>query len=88
MFQKSVLDPLMKRVDAVQGDAQALVQTSAPGVNTGGLESDLEIMVDKWSELNEKVQLVFYLDRILQLIHFFLLQNSIRIYCQNSASVT
>lgn len=78
----------MKRVDAVQGDAQALVQTSAPGVNTGGLESDLEIMVDKWSELNEKVQLVFYLDRILQLIHFFLLQNSIRIYCQNSASVT
>lgn len=49
----------MKRVDAVQGDAQALVQTSAPGVNTGGLESDLEIMVDKWSELNEKVQLVF-----------------------------
>lgn len=59
MFQKSVLDPLMKRVDAVQGDAQALVQTSAPGVNTGGLESDLEIMVDKWSELNEKVQLVF-----------------------------
>lgn len=78
----------MKRVDAVQGDAQALVQTSAPGVNTGGLESDLEIMVDKWSELNEKVQLVFYLDRILQLIHFFLLQNSIRIYCQNSTSVT
>ena len=78
----------MKRVDAVQGDAQALVQTSAPGVNTGGLESDLEIMVDKWSELNEMVQLVFYLDRILQLIHFFLLQNSIRIYCQNSASVT
>jgi hypothetical protein len=78
----------MKRVDAVQGDAQALVQTSAPGVNTGGLESDLEIMVDKWSELNEKVQLVFYLDRILQLIHFFLLQNSIRIYCQISASVT
>lgn len=78
----------MKRVDAVQGDAQALVQTSAPGVNTGGLESDLEIMVDKWSELNEKVQLVFYLDRILQLIHFFLLQNSIKIYCQNSTSVT
>lgn len=61
----------MKRVDAVQGDAQTLVQTSAPGVNTGGLESDLEIMVDKWSELNEKVQLVLYLDRILQLILFF-----------------
>lgn len=56
LFQKSVLEPLLKRVESVQGDAQILVQTSAPGVNTGGLESDLEIMVDKWSELNEKVQ--------------------------------
>lgn len=56
LFQKSVLEPLLKRVESVQGDAQTLVQTSAPGVNTGGLESDLEIMVDKWSELNEKVQ--------------------------------
>lgn len=55
LFQKSVLDPLLKRVDSVQGEAQNLVQTSAPGVNTAGLESDLEIMVDKWSELNEKV---------------------------------
>lgn len=55
MFQKSVLDPQQKRVDMVLADAQDLIQSAAPGVSTSGLEADLEILTDKWAELNEKV---------------------------------
>ena len=55
LFQTSVLEPLQKREEDVMRDAQQLVQSAAPGVDTGGLESDVEILHDKWSELNEKV---------------------------------
>ena len=57
MFQKGVLEPQQRRVEGTTQDSQALVQSAAPGVNTSTLESDLEILNDKWTELNEKVNI-------------------------------
>ena len=43
-------------MDGLSGDIQALVQSAPSGANTGGMDTDLEGLQDRWSELNEKVR--------------------------------
>ena len=50
------MDPLQKKMDGLSGDIQALVQSAPSGANTGGMDTDLEGLQDRWSELNEKVR--------------------------------
>ena len=36
-------------------EAQGLIQSAAPGVDTSNLEADRENLMDKWNSLNAKV---------------------------------
>lgn len=60
-FIKSSVEPLHKEVENINQEVQQLIQSAPPGVSTSGLDSDLEILGDKWSELNEKVSLVSFI---------------------------
>ncbi|KAJ8305390.1 hypothetical protein KUTeg_015935 [Tegillarca granosa] len=51
-------EPIGSDIEAIkrqQEELKNLVQTAAPGVDTSSLESDIEVLTDKWSELSEKV---------------------------------
>ncbi len=52
---KSEIEPVQRQVDAINKTGQGLLQSAAPGVSTSSLESDLEQLNDKWSDLNERV---------------------------------
>ena len=54
-FQHGVLENLTRRVQGVSMEAQQLIQSAAPGVDTSGLEADLEHLMNKWNSLNAKV---------------------------------
>ena len=43
------------QVDGINKHGQGLLQSAAPGVSTSSLETDLESLNDKWSDLNERV---------------------------------
>ncbi|XP_046365478.2 microtubule-actin cross-linking factor 1-like isoform X10 [Haliotis rufescens] len=49
------IEPLQKQFDVVTSEGQSLIQSVPPGVDTSELETDLEVLADKWSQLNEKV---------------------------------
>ena len=59
-FIKSSVEPLHKEIETINQEVQQLIQSAPPGVSTSGLDSDLEILGDKWSELNEKVSFIIY----------------------------
>jgi hypothetical protein len=50
-----------KKVDECNKTGQGLIQSAASGVNTTGLENDLEKMNDKWNALKQRVQLFLFL---------------------------
>ncbi len=52
---KSEIEPVQRQVDSINKTGQGLLQSAAPGVSTTSLESDLEQLNDKWSDLNERV---------------------------------
>ncbi|KAH9493139.1 hypothetical protein Btru_022452 [Bulinus truncatus] len=54
-FNKSKVDLLQKELDTINADIQNLIQSVPSGVNTGGLDEDLEALQDRWSDLTEKV---------------------------------
>ncbi|KAI8481243.1 hypothetical protein Bbelb_410460 [Branchiostoma belcheri] len=54
-FQQTHIEPLQTQVDSVNKTGQGLVQSASPGVNTSGLEADLEAMNDRWNSLASKV---------------------------------
>lgn len=49
------MDPVQKEVEGVNKAGQGLVQTAAPGIPTNMLESDLDMLNKRWSDLQEKV---------------------------------
>jgi hypothetical protein len=57
-FEKSTVDPLQKKLDAVSAQGQAVIKSAPPGSNTTALETDLESLADRWAELSEKVSLL------------------------------
>lgn len=54
-LNKNELEPIQKRVDTINKQGQGLMQSAAPGVSTSTLEADLEMLNDKWTDLNERV---------------------------------
>lgn len=50
-----MIEPLSQSVYDVNKQGQGLIQTAAGGVNTSGLEKDLEKLNDKWNTLKDKV---------------------------------
>ncbi|XP_019645075.1 PREDICTED: microtubule-actin cross-linking factor 1-like [Branchiostoma belcheri] len=54
-FQQTHIEPLQTQVDSVNKTGQGLVQSASPGVNTSGLEADLEAVNDRWNSLASKV---------------------------------
>lgn len=54
-FRKAMIEPLTHSVDSVNKTGQGLIQSAVGGVNTSGLEKDLEKMNDKWNSLKDKV---------------------------------
>ncbi len=42
-------------------DGQALIQSVPPGVDTSELETDLEVLADKWSQISEKVTVIIFI---------------------------
>lgn len=50
-----MIEPLSQSIDNVNKLGQGLIQSAAGGVNTSGLEKDLEKMNDKWNALKDKV---------------------------------
>lgn len=74
MFETSVLEPLQKRVEEGSSMAENLIQTAAPGVDTEQLESELESLNDKWTDLKKKVRRGF----ISVTATSYLLQNKLR----------
>lgn len=56
-FRKTTVEPLTQCVDKVNRTGQVLIQSAVGGVNTSGLEKDLEKMNDKWNSLKDKVSL-------------------------------
>ena len=74
MFETSVLEPLQNRVEEGSSMAENLIQTAAPGVDTEQLESELESLNDKWTDLKKKVrESVYFSD-----CYSYLLQNKLR----------
>ena len=49
------VEPLQQTVTAVSASGQGLVRSAAAGVDTTGLEAELDLVGEKWRELNEKV---------------------------------
>lgn len=56
-----MIEPLSQSVYEVNKQGQGLIQTAAGGVNTSGLEKDLEKLNDKWNTLKDKVIIIFHL---------------------------
>lgn len=56
-FHRAHIESLTTEVDACNKTGQGLIQSAAAGVNTSGLEKDLEKMNEKWNDLKEKVRL-------------------------------
>lgn len=54
-FLAKVIEPLGKNVDECNKIGQGLIQSAAPGVNTGILEKDLERMNDNWNNLKDRI---------------------------------
>ncbi|XP_041359578.1 microtubule-actin cross-linking factor 1, isoforms 1/2/3/5-like isoform X9 [Gigantopelta aegis] len=54
-FIKRKVDPLQKQFETVSAEGQSFVQSAPSGVDTSEMESDLEVLGDKWSELTQKV---------------------------------
>jgi dystonin len=54
-FRIRYVDAVGKKVDECNKTGQGLIQSAASGVNTSGLEKDLEQMNDKWNALKERV---------------------------------
>jgi len=54
-FQRGVVDPLGKEVEKTNKTGQGLIQTAASGVNTSGLEKDLEKLNDLWNTLKKNL---------------------------------
>eukprot|EP00058_Branchiostoma_floridae_P020781 XP_002606271.1 hypothetical protein BRAFLDRAFT_123698 [Branchiostoma floridae] len=54
-YQQAHIEPLQAQVDSVNKTGQGLVQSASPGVNTSGLEADLEAVNDRWNSLASKV---------------------------------
>ncbi len=52
-----MIEPLSRNVNDVNKLGQGLIQSAAAGVNTSGLEKDLEKLNDKWNSLKDKVNL-------------------------------
>ena len=54
------MDPLQKQFETVSAEGQSFVQSAPSGVDTSEMESDLEVLGDKWSELAQKVGVLLY----------------------------
>jgi dystonin len=54
-FRTKYVEAVAKKVDECNKSGQGLIQSAANGVNTTGLEKDLEKMNDKWNALKERV---------------------------------
>ncbi|XP_072153551.1 microtubule-actin cross-linking factor 1 isoform X29 [Bemisia tabaci] len=54
-FRNRIVEPLTRAVDDCNRFGQNLVSSAASGVNTSGLEKDLEKLNDKWNALKEKL---------------------------------
>ncbi|XP_054274796.1 dystonin isoform X14 [Macrosteles quadrilineatus] len=54
-FRTQVVEPIAKTVDEVNRLGSGLIQSAAGGVNTSGLEKDLEKVNDKWNTLKDKL---------------------------------
>lgn len=55
-----MIEPLSQSVYDVNKQGQGLIQSAAGGVNTSGLEKDLEKLNDKWNALKDKVLEIIY----------------------------
>lgn len=54
-FRANTIEPLSRNIDDVNRFGQGLIQSAAPGVNTGALEKDLEKMNNHWNDLKERI---------------------------------
>ena len=50
-FQRRVIEPVGKEVEKTNRGGQGLIQSASSGVNTSGMEKDLENMNDLWNNL-------------------------------------
>lgn len=55
-----MIEPLAHLVNDVNRTGQGLIQSAAGGVNTSGLEKDLEKLNDKWNALKDKVSISLF----------------------------
>lgn len=56
-----MIEPLSHSVNDVNRTGQGLIQSAAGGVNTSGLEKDLEKLNDKWNALKDKVRISLFI---------------------------
>ena len=54
-FQRRVVEAVGKEVEKTNRSGQGLIQSAASGVNTSGIETDLEKMNDLWNSLKQKI---------------------------------
>ncbi|XP_035712122.1 microtubule-actin cross-linking factor 1 isoform X8 [Folsomia candida] len=54
-FRTRYVDAVAKKVEECNKTGQGLIQSASSGVNTSGLEKDLEKMNDKWNALKERI---------------------------------
>ena len=54
-FRTKYVDAVGKQVDECNKTGQGLIQSASNGVNTSGLEKDLEKLNDKWNALKQRV---------------------------------
>lgn len=55
VFRSRYVEAVSKQVDDVNKTGSGLIQSAANGVNTTGLEKDLEKMNDKWNSLKDRI---------------------------------
>jgi hypothetical protein len=54
-FQKKVVEAVGKEVDKTNRGGQGLIQSASSGVNTSGIENDLEKMNELWNTLKQNM---------------------------------
>lgn len=71
-FRTQYVEAVAKKVDECNKTGQGLIQSAANGVNTNGLEKDLEKLNDKWNALKERVRQI---NCVFCLLFCYLLRN-------------
>lgn len=69
-FRIRYVEAVAKKVDECNKTGNGLIQSASSGVNTSGLEKDLEKMNDKWNALKQRVTGVLY-DSVMIIISVF-----------------